>query len=318
MGLYICIFIIVVLLFLCIILFVKLKNKIEIDFETQETNKEILFSNLHLIEEREKRKTELKEIENKISILNENIKSHEKTLHNFEQLDAQKRKAFDEYCSILDQQYNLKEEEYDNAMKSLQEGYENVAKLYGDKIVAEKKEMDRVREYRAAAQRALLKEQEVEDNISFYTLELKPSDIGDLEQLENLKKQLNQPRILSMLIWQTYYQKPLKTLWTKILDTSDTVCGIYKITNINTKQCYIGQSSNVLKRFSQHAKCGLGIDTPVGNKLYQNMIQYGLYNFSWELLEKCSKEELNQREKYYIEMYDAYNLGFNSTGGNKQ
>lgn len=317
MVLYICISIIVILLFLCINLLVKLRNKIEIDSETQKINEEILLSNSQLVAEREKRKTEVKEIESKISILNENIENHEKTLHNFEQLDAQKRKAFDEYCSVLDQQYNLKEEEYDNAIKSLQEGYENVAKLYGDKIMAEKKEMDKMREHRAAAQRVLLKEQEVEDNISFYTLELKPSDIGDLKQLENLKKQLNQPRILSMLIWQTYYQKPLKTLWTKILDTSSVVCGIYKITNINTKQCYIGQSVDVLKRWTQHAKCGLDIDTPVGNKLYQNMIQYGLYNFSWELLEKCSKEELNQREKYYIEMYDAYNLGFNSTGGNK-
>ena len=38
--------------------------------------------------------------------------------------------------------------------------------------------------------------------------------------------------------------------------------------------CY--QSVDIGKRFKDHAKCGLDIDRPQGNKLYQSMIDYGL------------------------------------------
>ena len=41
----------------------------------------------------------------------------------------------------------------------------------------------------------------------------------------------------------------------------------------------------------------------------------GVWNFSWELLEKCSREELNAKEKYYIELYKTYEYGYNSNVG---
>lgn len=54
------------------------------------------------------------------------------------------------------------------------------------------------------------------------------------------------------------------------------VCGIYKITNQKTNQCYIGQSVDISKRWKDHVKCGLGIDTPTNNKLYQSMNEFGI------------------------------------------
>jgi len=65
---------------------------------------------------------------------------------------------------------------------------------------------------------------------------------------------------------------------------SSTVCGIYKITNLITKEVYIGQSVNISDRFKQHIKCGLGIDASATNKLYNNMQEYGVWNFTFELL----------------------------------
>lgn len=47
------------------------------------------------------------------------------------------------------------------------------------------------------------------------------------------------------------------------------------------------------------------------------MLEYGLDSYSWELLEECPREKLDEKEKYYINLYDAYNYGFNSTKGNK-
>ena len=72
------------------------------------------------------------------------------------------------------------------------------------------------------------------------------------------------------------------------------------------------------KRWKDHAKCGLGIDTPSSNKLYKAMLEDGIWNFSWELIEQCSKEELNEKEKFYINMYKSYDYGYNSNSRDRK
>jgi group I intron endonuclease len=117
-----------------------------------------------------------------------------------------------------------------------------------------------------------------------------------------------------MLIWQTYWQKPLNRLIADVVGTN-IKSGIYKITNIKTKECYIGQAVNIAERFKQHCKAGCGIDTPAGNKLYKAMQEYGIQNFSWEVLEEVPPAALNEKEAYYINLYDSKNFGYNSNIG---
>ena len=62
---------------------------------------------------------------------------------------------------------------------------------------------------------------------------------------------------------------------------------------------------------------GIGIDTPQGNKLYKAMQEYGIECFSFELLEQCELEKLNEKERYFIDLYSASTLGYNSNKGNK-
>ena len=119
-----------------------------------------------------------------------------------------------------------------------------------------------------------------------------------------------------MLIWQTYWQPIAKKQFPQILQDK-TKCGIYKITNTITDECYIGQSVDIYKRWNDHCKCGLGIDTPPGNKLYKAIQEYGLENFTFELLTSCNQTELNEKERYFIELYQADTFGYNSQGGNK-
>ena len=94
--------------------------------------------------------------------------------------------------------------------------------------------------------------------------------------------------------------------------------GIYKITNKENKLCYIGQAKKMRERWREHMKCGLGIDTPANNKLYEAMKKEGLDNFTFELLEECSVEDLNEKEAFYINLYDSYHYGYNSNTGNKK
>ena len=44
----------------------------------------------------------------------------------------------------------------------------------------------------------------------------------------------------------------------------------------------------------------------------------GIENFTFELLETCLSNELDEKEKLYIELYDSYNFGYNLTKGNSK
>jgi len=41
----------------------------------------------------------------------------------------------------------------------------------------------------------------------------------------------------------------------------------------------------------------------------------GIWNFTFELIEECSKEQLNEREKYYINFFSTEKLGYNQKAG---
>lgn len=240
------------------------------------------------------------------SIIKENAKKQIQ-----EQINTYKQKASYEVERYIESLQIQKNNEQIN--------FENQKNQYQNQLNSVKNELDKLKSTRAAAHEALLKQQQVKDNKQKYCLIPNQNDLDDIYKLQRIKKDLHKPRILSMLIWQTYWQPLAKKQFPQILGTAATKTGIYKITNLKTNDCYIGQSLDIYKRWCQHCKCGLGIDTPVGNKLYKAMFQYGLQNFTFELLEECPKDALtlNEKEKYFIELYDAKNFGYNSTGGNK-
>lgn len=95
--------------------------------------------------------------------------------------------------------------------------------------------------------------------------------------------------------------------------------GIYKITNNFNNKCYIGQSVNIERRFTDH-KCRAFKEDDEGYNypLYRAMRRYGLENFTFEILEKCKKEELDEKEIYYIEKYNSFYNGYNQTLGGDQ
>ena len=91
------------------------------------------------------------------------------------------------------------------------------------------------------------------------------------------------------------------------------MCGIYKITNKINQKCYIGQSIDIKRRWRSHKNDAAKIDYP----LYLAFHKYGIENFSFEVIEECDRDKLNEREIYWIEYYNSYYQGYNQTlGGN--
>lgn len=92
------------------------------------------------------------------------------------------------------------------------------------------------------------------------------------------------------------------------------VSGVYKITNKINGKCYIGESVDVFKRFSDH-KNPKNLKTHY--KIYRAFAKYGIENFSFEILSKCPKEYLGKLEMFFIKHFDSVNNGYNITQGGK-
>ena len=82
------------------------------------------------------------------------------------------------------------------------------------------------------------------------------------------------------------------------------ITGIYKITNLINNHCYIGQSRNIEKRWNSHKSALNSSDAKLKNyPLYKAFSKYGLENFSFEVVEECPIEMLNDKERYWIIYY---------------
>lgn len=89
--------------------------------------------------------------------------------------------------------------------------------------------------------------------------------------------------------------------------------GIYKITNLKSGKVYIGSSSNIERRFSEH-KRDLENNKHHSYKMQKDFNkQKNIKDFTFDIIEELNgtKQELFRREQFYIDKYDAFNFGYN-------
>lgn len=88
---------------------------------------------------------------------------------------------------------------------------------------------------------------------------------------------------------------------------------IYKISNNINDKVYIGKTQRSFQiRWKEHCSNSFKKDNI---KLYNAMKKYGVNNFFIELIEECDDNIINEREIYWINFYDSYYKGYNSTLG---
>ena len=289
------------------ILYYKAHNKkLEINKQQQQYNKELLEYKITLekeIEETQQKKDDQQRLaQQALELKQQRQKEFETELQNQQlliQLKVQKAQASCEHQI----------ENIHSDLAKIRQSAQKQKEQLTDKI-------NKLKNSLSAGVEARLREQEKKEKINFYKLSITDADLADVKMLENLKTSFHKPVVLSKLIWTQYFQKQMTELCDRVLG-KNTICGIYKITNLLTEQCYIGQSVNIADRWKQHCKCGLGIQASATNVLYNAMQKDGVWNFSFELLEECPRNLLNEKEKFWIQMYQSNNFGFNSTkGGN--
>lgn len=150
---------------------------------------------------------------------------------------------------------------------------------------------------------------ELEQKKDFYRLMLSSVDIEEIKKLRGVTAYLRNSEPLNKVIWKVYYERPYTDLVGRVVG-SGVHCGIYKITNIENGMCYVGQAVNIADRWKQHIKRGIGAETPTRNKLYPAMLAFGVENFTFEIVEECEREKLNERELYWQEYFGAKEFGY--------
>ena len=143
----------------------------------------------------------------------------------------------------------------------------------------------------------------------FYRLQLSQIDIDEIARLREVTPYLRDSEPLNKVIWKVYYEKPYTDLIGRVVGTG-VHTGIYKITNIENQMCYIGQAANIAERWKQHIKRGIGAETPTRNKLYPAMLELGVENFTFEIVEEVERSKLNDREDYWQEYFHAKDFGY--------
>lgn len=150
---------------------------------------------------------------------------------------------------------------------------------------------------------------ELEQQKDFYRLVISEIDAEEIKRLREVAPYLRNSEPLNKVIWKVYYERPYTDLIGRVIG-SGVHCGIYKITNIENNMCYVGQAVNIADRWKQHIKRGLGADPPTRNKLYPAMLSTGVENFTFEIIEECDRDKLNEREDYWQDFFKAKEFGY--------
>lgn len=97
---------------------------------------------------------------------------------------------------------------------------------------------------------------------------------------------------------------------------SEVLCGIYCIENLINNKKYIGLSTNIKRRWTEHLS-ELRKGVHINSCLQKAWDKYGENKFRFYILELCAKENLSERECYYIKIYNtlSHGCGYNLTTG---
>lgn len=212
----------------------------------------------------------------------------------FEQSEktAAATKAYEEFVTSLDEQKRLREAE----------------------LFTITEELNDHKKKQAAYNAEILRRRELEEKQDFYRVLIGQQEIDDIQCLLSIREKLIYRENLDKLIYDVYISKQVAEMVKRVLKGA-APSGIYKITRLKTGEVYIGKSTDVKKRWTEHCKTAYGVGTIARSVLHTTIKKDGIENFTFELLEEVPKDKLTEREKYWIAFYDSKNYGLNERNG---
>ena len=148
----------------------------------------------------------------------------------------------------------------------------------------------------------------------YYTIQVPDEYKDDIEfLLTTVSQKVQHPDIINKLVWAEYVKPYIDETFKRV--GIDDKPGIYKLTSLQTGKCYIGKSTNIKKRISDHIKSAIGITSIADQAVHHAIADEGYWNWAIEPVIYCEKEQLNEMEKYYIEFFKSQEFGYNKNSG---
>lgn len=306
----------------CILMYLILRPKLKLtqryDQKIETENRQLYNFNKQLVDEKETLTKELsslkiqrEEVSNSLDLLQNQAKQSAEVF--FKQSMELARTNIAHDLELEESKYEQAKQDYKSSYKNLMAGCsEDLINLIQEKQkeleVLDDKIFKLTREVNAAVE-AAKRAEEIKNQANFYKLQLSSIDIEEIKLLRSIEPHLRDKETLNKVIWKSYYEKPTTDLIGRVIG-SGIHTGIYKITNLDNQMCYVGQAVDLAARWKQHIKRGIGAETPTRNKLYPAMLTLGVENFSFEVIEECSREELDTREDYWQNYFKAKEFGY--------
>lgn len=278
-----------------------------------------------IITKNENMKIELNELNKEYSIL---LAKRDEVVTNLATL---KKQAEESTNNLYEKSYELANEKMSQAAESMAQRYQKASQVaeeeylntlkdcansFSAQIINKQNELAKIENQLkdlasklTAAVEASKRSEEQRTQRDFYRLQLSSQDIEEISKLREVTPYLRDSEPLNKVIWKVYYEKPYSDLIGRVIGNG-THTGIYKITNIQNDMCYVGQAANLSDRWKQHIKRGIGAETPTKNKLYPAMLEIGVENFTFEVVEECTRAQLNEREDYWQDYFHAKDFGY--------
>lgn len=156
-------------------------------------------------------------------------------------------------------------------------------------------------------------EKEKQDKL-FYTIQIPDEYQEDIDfLLTTVSKKVQHPDIINKLIWAEYVKPYIDETFKRVGIESKP--GIYKLTNIDNGKSYIGKSTDIKKRITDHFKASIGIQSIADQAIHHAILKTGFWNWSIEYITYCEKDQLNELEKYYIDFFKTQDYGYNKNVG---
>ena len=267
-------------------------------------------------EERQKRQKEYDEfllsIKEKEKLCDQLVEKEQQRID--EKVLAYSNKKYDEAEKEITHYYVLRQEAINKEVVQLENNYNAHKESLDRDIQTLREELSDLKARREAYIEALKAEEKRQQDRAFYIINLTEENKEDIRVLRSIEDKIHNQEALNRLIYDVFIKKPLGDLLLRIIG-ENTYGGIYKITNLDTQRAYIGRSTDIKKRLTEHVKGAFNISTIADQEIHRVMGREGVDKFSFEVLEKVEKDKLNEREKYWIEFYQTQSYGYNQNKG---
>lgn len=275
-------------------------------------------------------KEELKYLESKQNAINDALK---KAREEYTELTSKKMLEIDESIAKrreareneLEQEFNTQKEALDLKLQNCSDIVgQNIALMQQNERECYKNTQELIEQWNGQVNEARQRYESLLEPIKqyekdrqeklFYTIQLPDEFKDDIEfLLTTVAAKVQHPDIISKLVWAEYVKPNLDDTFKRIEIKPEP--GIYKLTSLNTGKAYIGKSTDVKKRISDHFKSAIGIRNIADQAIHHAILKEGFWNWTIEVITYCDKDKLNELEKYYIEFFKTQEFGYNKNSG---